>query len=108
MEEAFVVLEGELTLRLGDREVVAGPGAFVQVARGTPHAFANRGPGPVRFLELVVPAGWEGYFAELPRLIAAHGYPPPPAVMAEVMARYDVVPVPLTGGAPGGEPSGER
>jgi mannose-6-phosphate isomerase-like protein (cupin superfamily) len=42
MEEAFVVLEGELTLRLGDREVVAGPGAFVQVARGTPHAFANR------------------------------------------------------------------
>jgi mannose-6-phosphate isomerase-like protein (cupin superfamily) len=108
MEEIFVVLEGELTLRLGEREVVAGPGAFVQVARGTAHTFANRGAGPVRFLGLVVPGGWEGYFAELPGLVAAHSYPPPPAVMAELMARYDVVPVPPpVPGTPAGAPGEE-
>lgn len=36
-DEGFYVGEGELTFVFPDREVVAGPGAFVFVPRGTEH-----------------------------------------------------------------------
>ena len=87
-EEAFYVLEGELTVYLGDREVHGGAGAFFQVPRGTPHTFANWGDGPAKYLILALPAGLEGYFEELPQLVERHGYPPPPEVMAELGKRY--------------------
>lgn len=29
------------------------------------HTFWNAGPGPARFLEVISPAGFEAYFAEL-------------------------------------------
>jgi mannose-6-phosphate isomerase-like protein (cupin superfamily) len=93
-DEAFFVLEGQLTVRLGERTVEAGPGAFVQVARSTVHTFANHGDVPARFVGVLVPGGFEGYYEELPGLIARHGYPPPPAVMAELARRYDVAAAP--------------
>jgi mannose-6-phosphate isomerase-like protein (cupin superfamily) len=36
-DDFFLVLEGQLTLRLPDREVVLGPGELFVVPRGVPH-----------------------------------------------------------------------
>jgi quercetin dioxygenase-like cupin family protein len=61
-DEAFYVAEGELTLQLGDREVVAGAGSFVFVPRGMVHTARNSGSGPMRGLILVSPGGAEHIF----------------------------------------------
>lgn len=38
-DEIFVLLDGAITVMLGDQEVVAEPGAFVFLPRGVPHTF---------------------------------------------------------------------
>jgi quercetin dioxygenase-like cupin family protein len=64
-DEALWVLEGEVEVTVGDATVTAGPGSFVRLPRGVPHAYANTAPAPVRFLTLMVPAGLEGFFREV-------------------------------------------
>ena len=54
--ERFEVLEGELGLRVGDRELWAGPGDVATVQPGMPHRFWNAGEGEARFLCEVRPA----------------------------------------------------
>jgi quercetin dioxygenase-like cupin family protein len=54
--ERFEVLEGELGLRVGDRELLAGPGDAATVQPGMPHRFWNAGDDDVRFLCEVRPA----------------------------------------------------
>ena len=61
-DEAFYIAEGEMTFQLGDREVVAGAGAFVFVPRRMVHTARNSGPGPVRGLILLSPGGAEHIF----------------------------------------------
>ncbi len=48
-EEEFSVLDGELLLRVGGREVRLAPGQSFLVPRGTAHTFRNPGTRPVRF-----------------------------------------------------------
>jgi mannose-6-phosphate isomerase-like protein (cupin superfamily) len=92
LHDAFYVLEGTLTVRLGDREVEAGPGTFVCVPPGTAHAFANRTGAPVRFLNVNTPAGWERYMRDLGRELAGPE-PPTAAAIGRIAARYDFRPV---------------
>jgi mannose-6-phosphate isomerase-like protein (cupin superfamily) len=54
--ERFEVLEGRLGLRVGDQELLAGPGDVMTVDPGTPHRFWNAGQGEARFLCEVRPA----------------------------------------------------
>jgi mannose-6-phosphate isomerase-like protein (cupin superfamily) len=63
-EEGFYVLEGEITLLVGDRQLVAGPGVFANMPVGTPHSFKNEGSQPARMLISVAPAGLERMFFE--------------------------------------------
>jgi quercetin dioxygenase-like cupin family protein len=64
-DEYSCVLEGTIGARVGDREVVAGPGSYLIKPRGRMHAFWDAGPGPARLLEVIAPAGFEACFAEL-------------------------------------------
>src|SRR5262245_19206478 len=64
-DEYSYVLEGTIGARVGDHEVVAGPGSYLIKPRGLMHTFWNAGPGPARLLEVIAPAGFEAYFAEL-------------------------------------------
>jgi mannose-6-phosphate isomerase-like protein (cupin superfamily) len=57
--DTFYILEGTLSLQLGDEQVEARPGDFALVPRGTVHAFANPGGEAVRMLNLMAPAGFE-------------------------------------------------
>jgi quercetin dioxygenase-like cupin family protein len=54
--ERFEVLQGRLGLRVGDDELLAGPGDVATVAPGTPHRFWNAGEDEARFLCEVRPA----------------------------------------------------
>jgi len=48
--EAFVVLEGTLTFRLGERTLEVGAERTVVIPAGVPHAIANRAAGAARTL----------------------------------------------------------
>lgn len=51
-EEVLLCEEGELTVTLGDREYVIGPGDSLHFKGTTPHRWKNHGARPVRFLVL--------------------------------------------------------
>ena len=89
VEEAWYVLEGELTFRIGDRTISAPAGSFVLVPRGTVHSFANTGGGTARYLQLFSPGGMEHYFAERAALMRdAAPDAPDPAALADLSRRY--------------------
>ena len=69
-EEAFYLLEGELILRVGDREQAISPGTFALVPRGTRHAFTNPAPTAARMLTLMSPP-MDRFRAALTALLAA-------------------------------------
>jgi quercetin dioxygenase-like cupin family protein len=64
-EEAFYVLEGELTFYIGNKRFVAGPGAFANTSVGTEHYFKNETQHSARMLITVTPAGLEKMFLEI-------------------------------------------
>ncbi len=49
-EEAFYILEGEITFHIGDERVVATAGMFANMPVGTPHSFKNEGGKPAKML----------------------------------------------------------
>jgi quercetin dioxygenase-like cupin family protein len=87
--DSFYVLEGTLTVQVGDDEVEATPGAYACMPPGVVHTFANRSDEPVRFLNLNTPGGWEDYIRDLAAVMPADG-PPDPRILGEVLARHDV------------------
>jgi mannose-6-phosphate isomerase-like protein (cupin superfamily) len=58
-DDAFYIIEGEMTYVFGDREVKAPPGTFVLVPPGVPHGFRNDGDVPVRMFNIHAPAGFD-------------------------------------------------
>ena len=64
-DEYTYVLEGEIGVQIGEEVLVARPGDLVFKPRGVPHAFWNASEEPARALEIISPAGFERYFAEL-------------------------------------------
>jgi mannose-6-phosphate isomerase-like protein (cupin superfamily) len=64
-DEYSYVLEGRMGALLGDEVLEAGPGDLVFKPRGEWHTFWNAGEEPCRILEIIAPAGFERFFAEL-------------------------------------------
>ncbi len=58
-DDAFYILDGELTFTVDGEEIVAGPGTFVLVPPGVEHTFANRGEALVRMINVHAPAGFD-------------------------------------------------
>ena len=58
-DDAFYIVEGEMTFTFGDREAAAPPGTFVLVPPGVEHGFRNDGAEPVRMLNIHAPAGFD-------------------------------------------------
>ena len=66
-DEGFLLLEGELSLFLPDREIVLRPGQFVRAPREIPHTY-QVGDSPARWLVLSTPAGFEQFVEDVAAL----------------------------------------
>ena len=64
-EEAFYIIRGELVFLVGDRELTAPAGTFLNVPRGTKHRFRNASDAEAEMIFWFAPAGIEGLFEEL-------------------------------------------
>ena len=62
-EEAFYILEGEVTFYAEGREVIATPGTYLNIPKGVKHNFRNNTDITARMLIFFAPAGIEGLFA---------------------------------------------
>ena len=96
-DEFSFVLEGRVSLRLGDDEHVAEVGDLVVKPRGQWHTFWNAEDEPARLLELISPGGLEQVFraidtadedSDLDGLIAASGCEGDPAATEPIVERY--------------------
>jgi len=106
-DEISIILEGEIGFRSEDQEVVLGPGGYIIKPRGEVHAMWNAGSTPARMIEVISPAGFEGFFRDLVELTDV-GRPEPEQVRAlgeryglpfaqpdwlpDVIARYGLTP----------------
>jgi mannose-6-phosphate isomerase-like protein (cupin superfamily) len=85
-DEYSYVLEGRMGALLGEDVVEAGRGDLVLKPRGEWHTFWNAGDEPCRILEIIAPAGFEGFFAELVNLGGVAQADP--ATLGELCERY--------------------
>ena len=77
-DEYSYVLEGNVTVLVGENMIEAGPGTLIAKPRGVLHTFWNATSQPARILEIIAPAGMEQYFAELGELVAVNVPPNDP------------------------------
>ena len=87
LHDMFYVLEGSLSVTVGDETLELEAGSFACVPPGTPHTFANTSDQPVRFLNFNTPAGWENYMRDLGKLLST-GDANPEAI-GTIASRYD-------------------
>ena len=66
-DEAFYVLEGELTFEVAGERIVATPGQLAFAPRNVEHTLANLSDGPARYLLVCTPGGFERRFDPEPR-----------------------------------------
>ncbi len=86
-EEAFYVLEGELTVRVGSRKITAPAGSFVVVPRGVVHQPSNPGTQLTRVLLTFSPSGMDHFFEEAAEGgIPLQAEPADPAVLQKLEA----------------------
>ena len=87
-DEYSYVLEGRMGALLGDEVLEAGPGDLVHKPRNEWHTFWNAGDEPCRILEIIAPAGFERFFAELDALGGA--LKASPEELAALNDRYEL------------------
>ncbi|WP_175539646.1 cupin domain-containing protein [Nocardioides exalbidus] len=61
-DEVVVVVEGELDYQVGAERGVLAEGGVLWFPRSVPHAVANLGAAPCRFVTVVTPGGIEEFF----------------------------------------------
>jgi quercetin dioxygenase-like cupin family protein len=94
-DELFYILDGEVTIYVGDETIKAAAGACAFLPRGIPHTFRVNSE-QARALILITPAGFENWFTEFGEPAQAMTVPPPAAepsysdveLMIEVGKRY--------------------
>lgn len=90
-EESFYVLEGEITITVGDQKIVATAGTFANMPIGSLHSFKNATDKTARMIISVAPAGLEKMFFEV-GLPVKLGETPPPPTEAEIAKLLAVAP----------------
>lgn len=83
-DEAFYLLEGEMTFHVGEQRLPARTGSFVFLPRDVPHSFTVDGDGEAKVLQLASPPGIEQFFRDWgERLLDVEA-------MAQALAAYGV------------------
>jgi quercetin dioxygenase-like cupin family protein len=86
-DEYSYVLEGRVGALLGDEVVYGEVGDLIFKPRGQWHSFWNAEDEPARILEIISPAGFEGYFERVMALFGT-GEPPDLGALEAVAAEY--------------------
>ena len=86
--DMFYVLEGTLTVLVGEESHDLAAGSFVAAPPGTVHSFRNDSDAPVRFLNMSTPGGWEHYMREVSEAVAADGMSP--ELLQSLSQRHDL------------------
>ena len=87
-DEYSYILTGRVGAMLGDEVLEGGPGDLIFKPRNQWHTFWNAGDEPARILEIISPAGFEKFFAELVDLGGVTQAEP--QKMMELCARYQL------------------
>lgn len=66
-EEIFLVMEGTMTFRAGDKIVEAPAGSFLRVPAGVIHDFENRSDSRSGIFNVCIPGGFE---EKMPEIVA--------------------------------------
>lgn len=82
-EEAFYILEGEITFQVNEQRLVATEGMFANMPIGSLHSFKNETGKPAKMLISVAPAGLEQMFFEV-------GQPVSPGAAAPLPTKADI------------------
>jgi quercetin dioxygenase-like cupin family protein len=87
-DESFFLLQGALTVNVGDKTLHASPGDFVHLPRGIAHSFKNTSNVDAKMLVTITPAGLEKFFEAVFDLAVPGGVPPQmgPEMKARAMA----------------------
>jgi mannose-6-phosphate isomerase-like protein (cupin superfamily) len=110
-DESFLVLEGRVRFRCGDREFLMEGGGYVFLPKGIAHAFTVEGSAPARLIQMTFPPGFESFVQEISVPAPARTLPPPGAITPDLIDRlvalgpkyhFSVV------GPPLGSPAGSR
>jgi len=91
-EEAFYILEGEVTFQIDGKPLVARAGTFANMSVGTPHSFRNESGTPARMLISVAPAGLERMFLECGVPVAQGATTTPPPTKADIEKLLEIAP----------------
>ncbi len=83
-DEAFYILEGEITFYAGGIKQVAPPGTWVHAYRDHAHRFKNETDKPARMLIMVFPAGIEDYFLQVGQPVVDRLAPVPHPTPADI------------------------
>ena len=75
-DEYSFVLEGRMGALLGDEVIYAEAGDLAFKPRDQWHTFWNAGDEPCRILEIISPAGFEHFFAEMDRTLKDDTFDP--------------------------------
>ena len=87
-DEYSYIVEGRVGALLGEEVLIGGPGDLIFKPRNQWHTFWNAGDEPARLLEIISPAGFERFFAELVDLGGiAHA---DPQTLADLCGRYEL------------------
>lgn len=87
-DEYSYIIEGRVGALLGDEVVTGAAGDLIFKPRNQWHTFWNAGNEPARLLEIISPAGFEQFFAELVDLGGVTQADP--QTLARLCARYDL------------------
>jgi mannose-6-phosphate isomerase-like protein (cupin superfamily) len=90
-DEGFYVLEGSVTIEVGDQTVELGPGDHAYGPRDIPHRFTV-GPDGARMIWVLTPGGFDEFVADVSVPAEAPTVPPasvlPPENAAEIVLRH--------------------
>jgi quercetin dioxygenase-like cupin family protein len=70
-DEAFIVLDGEMTFLIAGKTHLAPAGSVVFIPHGVLHTFWNASDSPARQITVFSPSGIEDYFRDVTRVLAA-------------------------------------
>jgi quercetin dioxygenase-like cupin family protein len=87
-DEAFFVIEGDVSFQADGRTIQATAGTWIALPRGSLHTFRNAGTTLAKMLILVSPAGLEKFFAEVGQVATDRSSSPPvtPADIERLLA----------------------